>query len=113
MTAMLRPRTLFLMLICGLVFSTSVFGTESSLVRIHRQTGSDRGPLIDAGIEIVAETNDAWLAESLRARLADIPGVTSTVYGRLNATADPTTAFSRRAWPAFSSITYEARRIGL
>ncbi|MEX1309987.1 MAG: M20/M25/M40 family metallo-hydrolase [Candidatus Sulfomarinibacteraceae bacterium] len=62
MTAMLRPRPLVLLLICALACSTHAFGADSSLVRIHRQPGSDRGPLVDAGVEIVAETNDAWLA---------------------------------------------------
>ncbi len=32
--------------------------------------------------------------------------------GSSKLTAAPRTTFSRRAWPAFSSITYDARRIG-
>jgi hypothetical protein len=62
MNATPRLRTLILLLICTAVFSTHLAAGESSLVRIQRPFDSDRGPLILAGVEIVVETNDAWLA---------------------------------------------------
>jgi hypothetical protein len=63
MTAKSRSRSIGITVILCILLAVGIATTSAdSLIRIERKSDADRNALIDAGITLVAETDDAFLA---------------------------------------------------
>ena len=69
-----RPKTTTTLLFTLLLGAGIAIGGDTALVRIDRDSDQDRNALIDDGIDLVAETEDALIAIGSPAEIADAAG---------------------------------------